>query len=143
MELTDAEVKLTIAKMIEVAYSEDKGMTTKIALTKGKFKLTVDEDGNAELTGTVGHVRFAGGPTLKKMGLNIGAVNIMFTGDESGDVRFSGGVGVKGGVTAMVSGKFNIVELITTCSGLLCIAARYLKGRSPAVDEQLQRSVGY
>jgi hypothetical protein len=144
MELTDVEAKVAIAKLIEVAYSTDKGMTTKIVMDKGTFKLTLDEDGNAELTGKAGPVRFVGGPELRKMGLNVGAMSIMFTGDESGDVRFFGSVGPKGKVGLTVSGKVNIVELITTCSGLLCQAARLLKGASnPALDIEYRRHMGY
>jgi hypothetical protein len=143
MKVTDAGVKLTIAKLMEMAYSKNKGMTTKIALKKGAFKLTVDENGNAELIGTAGHVRFAGGPTLKKMGISIGSMSIMFSGDENGDVHFSGDVGVKGGAVMTIYGDFNIVELITTCSGLLCQSARLLKGTNPAVDIEFQRHMGY
>ncbi len=46
------EVKVTIAKLVELAYSKDKGMTTKIVRKKGNFKLTVDQDGNGVLSGS-------------------------------------------------------------------------------------------
>lgn len=140
---TDAEVKLTIAKLIEVAYSTDKGMTAKIVREVGAFKLTVDQDGNAELTGKAGIVRFTGDPTLQKMGIAINRMTVNFSGDENGDVTYTAGVGVRNGVVMAVHGTFNIVDLITSCSGLLCRAARLLKGRSPAADMELQRVMGY
>ena len=42
MSMTRSEVKITVAKLIEVAYSKDKGLTTKIMEEKGQFKLIVD-----------------------------------------------------------------------------------------------------
>ncbi|CAM4466469.1 hypothetical protein [Shewanella livingstonensis] len=42
MSITRAEVKITVAKLIEASYSKDKGLTTKIMAEKGSFKLTVD-----------------------------------------------------------------------------------------------------
>ena len=38
-----------------------------------------------------------------------------------------------------VSGSFNLEELITSCSGLLCRAARSLKGRHQAYDLELKK----
>lgn len=89
--------------MIDIAYSKDKGMTTKIVMDKGMFKLTMDADGN---------VHFIAGIDLKI-------------------------------TTFTVSGDFNIVDLITACSGLLCQAARLLKGRNLAAESELQRIMGY
>jgi len=140
---TNAEVKLTIGKLIEVAYSQDKGMTTKIVMEKGPFKLTVDEGGNAELTGKAGIVRFSGSPTLEKIGIALNRMTVNFSGAENGDVTYTAGIRVRDGVGIAVHGTFNIVELITSCSGLLCQAARFLKGRNPALDAEMQQIMGY
>jgi hypothetical protein len=139
---TNAEVKLTIAKLIEVAYSTNKGMTTKIVMQKGAFRLRLDEEGNAELTSTVGSVQFIGGPTLEKIGVSVRRMSVNFSGNENGDVHYTASVGVKI-TTFTVSGDFNIVDLITSCSGLLCQAARLLKGRNPAIEAEMQRIMGY
>lgn len=139
---TNAEIKLTIGKLIEVAYSTDKGMTTKIVMEKGAFKLTLDEDGNAVLTGKAGSVRFAGSPTLEKVGVVMRRLTVNFSGGENGEVEYTASVGLK--ITSFsVSGGFNVVDLITSCSGMLCQAARFLKGRNPAADAELQRVMGY
>lgn len=42
-----------------------------------------------------------------------------------------------------VLGDFDLEALITSCSGLLCQAARALKGRNQAYDMELQRIMGY
>ena len=62
----NADVKLVIAKLIEVAYSTDEGMTTKIVLEKEPFKMTLDEQGNATLIGKAGFVKFKGTPALEQ-----------------------------------------------------------------------------
>jgi hypothetical protein len=42
-----------------------------------------------------------------------------------------------------VMGDFDLEELITSCSGLLCIAARALKGENNAYDVELKKVMGY
>lgn len=42
-------------------------------------------------------------------------------------------------ISLTVIGGFDLEELITSCSGLLCQAARALKGRHKAYDMELQR----
>ncbi len=68
MDLKRTEAKITIAKLIELAYSKDKGMTVKIMAKKGNAKLTVDQNGNATLSGSVGILTFSGTPVLEKAG---------------------------------------------------------------------------
>lgn len=140
---TVAEVKLTIAKLIEVAYSQDKGMTTRIVMEKGPFRLAVDENGQAELTGKTGIVRFSGGTALKKVGIAFKRMTVNFSGGENGDVNYTAGVSIVGGVGMAVNGSFNVVDLITSCSGLLCQAARHLKSGNLAVDTEMQRIMGH
>ncbi|WP_374327381.1 hypothetical protein [Azonexus sp.] len=140
---TDAEIRLTIARLIELAYSANDGLTTKIVRDVGAFRLTVDQDGNAELTGRAGVVRLSGTPALEKIGVAMRRLTVNFTGYENGDIHYTAGVGVKGGGMLTVSGSFNIVKLITACSGLVCRAARHIKGQRPAADLELQRAMGY
>jgi hypothetical protein len=143
MKLTNAGVKLTVARLIEVAYTQNSGMTTKIVMDKGAFKLSVDEDGNAELTGKLGHLRFTAGPTLEKIGLGMRRISVSFAGKQDGDVDFVADVGMPNKATVTFYGTFNIVKLITECSGMLCQAARLLKGFDAATDAKLQQIMGY
>jgi len=133
------EVKITIAKLLEVAYSKNKGVTTKILRKKGKFKLTVDEQGNAILSGSMGMLTFKANSALEDLGVKIKNISISFSKGDDNDVRYTA-MFIFIGITAIsVSGKFNVEELILSCSGLLCIAARALKGRHAAYDMELQK----
>ena len=64
----EIELRLTIAKLVEIAYAENKGLTGKVLLGPEKYRLTVDQDGNAMLTARVGTVRFNGAPALEELG---------------------------------------------------------------------------
>ncbi|AFU98416.1 hypothetical protein M5M_06105 [Simiduia agarivorans SA1 = DSM 21679] len=46
-------------------------------------------------------------------------------------------------ISVIVSGNFDLEKLITSCSGLLCKAARALKGRHQAYDAELQQIMGH
>ena len=138
MSPTRTELRITIAKLIEVAYSEDKGVTTKIVRAKGPFKLTVDQDGNAQLSSQLGVVTFSGSDTLEKIGANIKSVSVSFSNADGEITKYTAIIDLKVAKIA-VSGSFNIEALITSCSGILCSAAKALKGRHHAYDMELQR----
>ena len=145
MDIGKSELKITIAKFIEVAYSTDAGMTTKIMAQKGNAKLTVDQNGNATLSGSAGILTFSGKPVLDKIGAKIGRVTVNFTNEDGRKIGYSATFSLgAAGVTVM--GAFDLEALITACSGLLCQAARALKGRDKAVDKaldtQLQHIMG-
>jgi hypothetical protein len=140
--LTNAEVKLIIAKLIDVAYSKDKGVTTKIVMDKGLFKMTMDADGNVALSGKGGYLRFSGKPALEQIGVAMKRLTVNFVAGQNGNVHFIAGINLKI-TTFTVSGDFNIVDLITACSGLLCQAARLVKVRNSAAELELKRVMGY
>ena len=142
MNPTRSEIKITLAKLIEVAYSTDKGLTTKIVKEKGSFKLSVDQEGNARLSGKLGMVNFSGSETLDKIGANIKSVSVNFSNGEGGKITYTAMVDIKSAKLA-ISGSFDIEELILSCSGFLCRAARAMKGRHTAYDMELQRIMGY
>ncbi len=142
MNPTRTELKITIAKLLEIAYSEDKGLTTKIVMSKGGYKLTVDQNGDARLTGKFGVVTFSGDDALDKLGINIKFISVSFSAGSSGNVKYTAMIDIKSAKIAF-TGSFNIEKLITSCSGILCKAARALKGRHHAYDMELQRIMGY
>lgn len=139
---TTAELKLTIAKLIEIAYSQDKGVTTNIVTEKGPFRLSVDADGRATLTGKAHILTFDGSPAMEAIGLQVRALSVNFSNEGDGDVGYRAAYDFKA-FSVGVSGTFNVVELITACSGLLCRAARYLKGADSTIDSQMQQIMGY
>ena len=142
MNPTRTEIKITLAKLIEVAYSKNKGLTTKIVRGKGHFKLTVDQEGNARLNGKFGVVNFSGSETLDRIGANIKSVSVNFSNGGGGKITYTAMIDIKSAKLA-ITGSFDIEALILSCSGLLCRAARAMKGRHHAYDMELQRIMGH
>ena len=138
MSITRGELKVTIAKFIEASYSENKGLTAKIVKSKGPFKLTVDADGQGTLSGTFGNVTFSGSPVLEKIGAKIKFISVTFSPADANKVKYHATFDLRVAKMA-VSGGFDMEELITTCSGLLCKAAKAMKGRHQAYELELQR----
>lgn len=114
------EVKVTIEKLIEVAYSKDKGMTTKIIKSKGNFKITIDLNGNAVLSGSAGILTFKGGNALTGLGAKLKNASISFSRGDGDDIKYTAMFSFSGAANIHISGRFNIEELILSCSGLLC-----------------------
>ena len=49
-----AKIKLTVAKLFEIAYSTNKGITTAFVRKKGQFILLIDDGGQVTLSGKIG-----------------------------------------------------------------------------------------
>jgi len=142
MALSRAEAKITVAKLLELAYSEDKGMTAKIVASKAGAKLTIDQNGNATLSGNTGAVTFTGSPVLERIGVKIKRVSISFNNKGGMNIGYRATFDLLY-MKLTVMGDFDLEELITSCSGLLCKAARALKGRHHAYDLELQKIMGH
>lgn len=142
MDFRKTEARITIAKFIELAYSKDKGMTAKILAKKGNAKLTVDQNGNATLSGSAGILTFSGTPVLEKIGVKIKRVSINFNNKGGMKVGYTATFDLEY-IKLSVLGDFDLEELITSCSGLLCQAARALKGRNHAYEMELKKIMGY
>ncbi len=141
MDLKRTEAKITVAKLLELAYSKDKGMTVKIMAKKGNAKLTVDQHGNATLSGSAGSLTFSGSPALEQIGAKIKRVSISFSNQDGMQVGYSATYSLEV-ISVTVNGDFDLEALITSCSGLLCRAARALKGRHREYDQELQEIMG-
>jgi len=137
------EVKITIAKLLEVAYSKNKGVTTKIIKSKGNYKLTVDAKGNTTLSGSVGMLTFNGGSALQGLGAKIKNASITFKKGDSNNIKYTATFNFVGAAGMSISGSFDIEELILSCSGLLCRAAKALKARHAAYEMELKRIMDY
>lgn len=142
MEPNSAKLKLTIAKLIELAYSTDKGWSTRIVLSKGPFRLSVNENGQAVLSGKAGSMTFSGSTALEKIALSFKAVNVSFSTDSDGKVRYMAVYDLRTGSVG-ISGRIDMEALITACSGMLCEAARALKGLNQTQERQLQEIIGH
>lgn len=139
--LKSAKIKLTIAKLIEIAYTTDNKLTASILSKKGSAKLTVDQNGNATLSSSAGIVTFKGSPALESIGTKVKFISVNFTNQDGMKIGYTAAVDIKS-MTAMVSGSFDLEKMITSCSGFLCRAARAMKGRSAALDAEQQNIMG-
>ncbi|CAG23262.1 hypothetical protein [Photobacterium profundum] len=136
-----SEIKLTIAKLIEVAYSKNKGLTTSIMLDAGFIKLTVNERGNALLSGKAGVVTFSGLDVINELGMQVKRVSVSIKNEGKGQASYTATLNL-GLISTSIKGSFNVEELITQCSGLLCIAARRLKNRPAYIEKKLLEAMG-
>jgi len=141
MKPTRTELKITIAKLLEVAYSKNKDVTAKLVRSKGPFKLTVDAEGNARLSGQLGAVSFSGTPILDAIGANIKSINVNFSHGEGNIVNYKASIDLKVAKMAIL-GEFDVEELILSCSGILCQVVRIMNGRKHAYDLKLKEIMG-
>ena len=141
MNPSNSELKITIAKLIEVAYSQNSGVTTSIMREKGNFTLRVDQNGHAILSGKTGILSFSGDSALKSIGATIKRLNIDFTKGENNEITYKATFSLAI-ISLTVVGEFDVEELITSCSGLLCKTARAMKNRHLQYELELQRIMG-
>lgn len=125
---TDIQLKVTVAKLIELSIDQDRDLALKIIRSKAGFRISVDQDGHATLSGKAGVLAFKGDPALTQIGAAVKFVSVSFGHGEDGRVVYSGSFRI-GFASIVVSGNFDIEKLITSCSGLLCRAARALRDR--------------
>lgn len=142
MELTKTEAKITVAKLLELAYSKDDGLTTKVLAQSGNATLIVDDNGRATLSGSAGIVTFSGSPVIEKIGVKVKRVSVNFSNEEGMAVGYTATFELMY-LKLLVSGTFDLEALITSCTGLLCRAARALNGRHKAYDNELREIMGY
>lgn len=136
------ELKVTIAKLIEVAYEKNAGLTAKIVRSKGGFKLSVDSTGSATLSGSAGNLTFRGDPVLNGLGARVKAASVIFSNGEGGNVHYTATFSFGGAASISLTGMFDVETLILSCSGFLCRAARALKGRHQGYEMELKRVMG-
>jgi hypothetical protein len=138
MAPTHFQAKITIGKLIQLAYSERGEATAKIVLSKSCFTLVVDQTGEVTLRGTAGgFVTFNGDPALKGLGFKVKRISIDFTPGDGRSVNYTGTYRFVAGTSISVSGNFDIFEAIKSCSGLLCKAARLIDGSNAEIEQNL------
>ncbi|WP_432455871.1 hypothetical protein ACRRS0_10570 [Agarivorans sp. QJM3NY_29] len=137
------EIKVQIIKLIEIAYNKNDGLTGKLLASSGRFSMSLDRDGVLQLSGKAGAARINIAKEMSSMGLDFHYASLYFSPRENGDIVYTGTVGSpKIGSIEIVS-SLNIEQLILKCSGLLCIAARFLKNPYSKIDSSLKASGAY
>lgn len=137
------QLRLTIARFLEVSYHEDSGLTTKLVKSAGPLKLKVDQDGNASLSGSAGVVNFSASDAIKDIGVSFKGVSVALGADHKGNLTYRASYDFVGASASfLVTGSLNIEKLIMSCSGLLCRAARPLGNRQDIIDMELRKAMG-
>jgi hypothetical protein len=135
------EIRIAVGKLIELAYEKNSGVTGSILAKAGSAKLTVNNDGSAVLSGSVGVVTFNGKRTIKELGLETQFFEVLFSNKDGMNIGYTAGVRF-GRAKVSVIGSFNLEELITSCSGMLCNAARSLKHQREERERILKEVMG-
>lgn len=142
MEVNGPQLKLAVGRLLEASYSADKELTVSIIQASSNAQLTVDSQGNARLSGSAGALTFDGAPALNTLGVSYKRVSVNFTNQDDMEVGYRATINLAI-ISVSASGRFDLEELITSCSGLLCQAARALRGRNQAYEDELQRVMGH
>ncbi|GGX54551.1 hypothetical protein [Saccharospirillum salsuginis] len=142
MAATDLQLRVTVGKLIELAYSTNEGPTARIVKSGNNFRISVDHTGKAKLSGGGESVFFYGEPAMSGLGISISRVSILFTNGDGWNLNYSATFTLVGSSSISLMGSFNIEELLLSCSGWLCEAARLLKGRNAKIEQQLQQIMG-
>lgn len=135
-----AELRLTVAKFLELSYRQKEGLTSQLFRQQGNLKLTVDQSGNAILSGNAGVVAFSASESLRSIGVSVRGVTVLMTVDGDGLIHYNASfrLGIN---TLMVRGAIDVEKLITTCSGILCRAARAMRNRPAQIDRELREAL--
>lgn len=138
-KVTSTEVKVKLLRFLEIAYKTDGKLTTALVKDKGPFSLSVDNKGNASISGKAGIVKFSVAEEVREYGINFNYVSVMLSGNKDGIVHYRGTF--KSFVEVSINGFIDVEQLILHCSGLLCIAARALKNRYKMIDKSIADSL--
>lgn len=142
MAVTELQVKVTIAKILQLAYDSDGETTAAIVYSGSHYSISVDQTGQVKLVGTVADiVVFNGDPVLKGLGLKLRRASVNFRNGSGGTFEYTGSFDFTVGSSISVSGSVDVFELIKSCSGLLCQAARFLSGRDAQIEHELQQYI--
>jgi len=135
------QLKLTVARFLELSYRENEGLTKKLVTSAGPLKLKVDEDGNGSLMGSVGVVNFSASDAIKDIGLSFKGASVAFGSDRNGNLTYRASFTFVG-ITPLIRGTIDVEKLIMSCSGLACRAARAIGNRQDLVDMELRKAMG-
>ncbi len=129
------ELKITVAKLVELAYHQNKGITTRFLKDAGTFRITIDSEGRASISGSAGSFTYTATEALQSVGVRVKAVRIEFSTDGEERLDYSGTIQTAIFAIA-IHGSFDPTRLILACSGLLCNAARALKSGTTGLHER-------
>lgn len=134
-------LKITVARLLELSYARNEGLTTSVLREVGPATVSVDSNGIATLSGKAGKVTFSATEAVKELGIQVRRVGISMDVNEHGELDYTARFMFAGALALSVRGTMDVEELILACSGLLCRAARALKGRTTNTEKALERAL--
>lgn len=73
---TQSEVRLAVARFIDVAYNTDGEATTRLLKSTGPLTIAVDQHGKASLSGDAGRLTFSVSEALQQLGMQLRVADI-------------------------------------------------------------------
>lgn len=137
---TTHKLQLTVARLIELSYAKNEGLTASIIREVGSAKISVNTDGSATLSGQAGAVTYLASDAIKELGVQASRIGIAMAIDEEGQLEYTARFFI-GAMVLTARGTIDVEQLILSCSGFLCRAARALQGRTRTVDAELGRAL--
>lgn len=134
-------LKITVARLLELSYARNEGVTASILREVGPASIAVDSDGVGTLRGKAGNVTFSATEAVKELGIQVRRVGISMDVNEEGELDYTARFLFTGALALSVRGSIDVEKLILACSGLLCRAARALKGRTVSTDREIERAL--
>lgn len=136
---TNFAVKASVLKIVEVSYDK-KGLDMKLMAKKGKFKATLDSEGNVTVKTSINKFSLNGDPALKALGAEFKSMKIEFSVAENGDLKYLVGVKCFKVAEFSVDGQFDFEEFLLN-RGLLKGAYDALKNREQQLEDALNESL--
>lgn len=130
----ELQLKVTIAKLIEVSYSKEKGFVKSAIAEKGRLKIKVNQSGKVILTAKGKNKSFYASPEMIGLGttFKMASVTVMSKGE---DIRYSAKFYFwRKAASVAINGTINFEKLILSCSGLLCRSARAMKESKKRIE---------
>lgn len=135
------ELQLTVARLLELSYEKDEGITTRLVKEAGNVRLAVDENGKAQLSGKAGSVQFSADSVTSELGASIRRVKVLMSVTDNGNLRYNSSFDL-GYASVNVAGTVDVDEFLRSCSGLMCYAVRLIEGEKRERDRQLRKAIG-
>lgn len=134
-------LKVTVARLLELSYARNEGLTARILREVGPASVSVASDGTATLSGKAGNVTFSANEVVQSIGLQIRRIGVNMEVTEDGELEYTARFLFAGALALSARGTIDVEELILSCSGLLCRAARALKSRTASTDREIERAL--
>jgi len=142
--ISEYQLKVKVLRFMELSYKKNGNLTAALVRSKGRLTLKVDNKGKATLSGKVGRVKFSVNEEIRKFGFDLKYISIMFSGNSTGTIRYAATFSFMGFTDVSFRSTINVEQLILSCSGLLCLAARLYKAndkRITAVQKRIDKSL--